>query len=251
MTAVLAVELRRLLARRLTRGLAALIVLAFTLAGVVVFLTESDPGFRLIDVRDALTGTSVQLVALAVVVAASFVGAEWHHGRIASTLTWEPRRRRLLGAKLAAVGGVTLVGSLLAQALLVGALIPAAVFRGTTEGADGAWLAGLVGLGLRIALLAALTAVVAFSLAMVLRSTAGALAVGAVYVIVVEPLLAALRPGVEPWQLATNGAQLVVGPGLDAPLGERSLAVAALVVAAYAAVALAAALALFVRRDVT
>ena len=252
MTGLLAVELRRLLARRLTRVFAALIVLAFVVAGLAVFFTaDGDPGPRVTDIRDALSNTSLQLVLVSVVVAASFIGAEWHHGTLATALTWEPRRVRLLVAKLVAVIAVTFVGAALAQALLAGALLPAGVFRGTTAGADASWAADLAGLALRVALLAGLMAVIGFALASLTRNTAGALAIAAAYAIVVEPLAAALRPGLQPWQLTSNGAHLVVGPGLDAPVDDRSLALAALVVAAYAAMALAVAVAVFARRDVT
>ena len=250
MTALVAVEIRRLLARRLARVLAALAVVGSALAGVIVFFADDD-GFHLTNLDDVFTGTSVPLVILSLVVGASFVGAEWHHGTIATTLTWESRRVPLLGGKLAAAVLGTGLAAVAVQAVLAGTLLPAAVFRGSTAGADGEWAMEVAGLALRIGALSGLAAGVGLSLATIGRNTAAALGAAFVYLYVVEQLIGNLRPGWRDWLLALNSAQIVAGPSIDAPLEERSIAVAALVVAAYAGAVFLVATALFQRRDVT
>src|SRR3954469_3289779 len=63
----------------------------------------NDPRFHFADhARDLLTGAATILMAVAVVLGASATGAEWQSGTFASLLTWEPRRQRVLAAKLLA-----------------------------------------------------------------------------------------------------------------------------------------------------
>ena len=63
----------------------------------------NDPRFHFADhPRDMLTAAAYIFMAVGLVLAASFVGAEWQAGTFASMLTWEPRRQRVLAAKLVA-----------------------------------------------------------------------------------------------------------------------------------------------------
>ena len=252
MTALLAVELRRIVARRLVRVFAALAVIGFAIAGVAVFFdsTEPDP-FQLVSLGDALEGTTGLLIAIAWVVGGSFIGAEWHQKTIGTTLTWEPRRLRLLAAKVVAAVAASAAGTVLLLALLGAALLPAALGRGTTEGADADWLGGVVMDVLRGGLAAGLGAAVGFSIAAIARNTAAALGVGFIYVYIVEIALRELRPGWEPWLFVYNMGVLVFGEPPDALLFGRSVLGAALIVTAYAGGLLALALFLFQRRDVT
>jgi hypothetical protein len=252
--ALLAAELDRFLSRRLVRVFVALFVVAFAVTGLAVFLDSGEePGFRVTELTDVLEGTSVSLALVAWVVAASFIGAEWHHGSLATTLTWEPRRVRLLVAKAAACSAVVALTTLLLQALLVAALLPAALARGTTVGADRAWAAELAATGIRVAVLAGLIAVVGFSLAAIAQNTAASLAAGFFWFYFVEQVLGFLRPGTRPWLLGVNAERLVLGSTSDALAvdGRASALAAGLLLVAYAGLVFAAALALFQRRDVT
>lgn len=150
-------------------------------------------------------------IAFAVIVAVAGIGAEWSAGTFASLLLWEPRRRRVLAAKLAAV---TLLGSVatavMALAFLGGAWVIAAT-RGSLAGAVGsATHRALLGGG-RGVVAAALLALIMGSVAVVVRSTAGALGLVAVYTVAIENVLRALRPSLARWELGTNVVALISG----------------------------------------
>ena len=127
MIALLRVELRRVTARRTTRAIAALALLGMVVAAVVVLVhsgrTTTETFFnengtvttqRVVDVffltnlTEVVRGLSPLGVVLAGVLGATFVGAEWHTGSMATTLTWEPRRIRLWAGK-ALAGAVDIV----------------------------------------------------------------------------------------------------------------------------------------------
>jgi hypothetical protein len=296
-TRLFVVESRRLLARRVVRLFALLILSGILIAGVTVFFRSNrpgpeevaaadaeqrefmrqclrgdigtpppgedpeewcrsfgftglqDPGFEYERVRDVFLGTTVPLVMLAWVIAASFVGADWHTGTMATTLTWEPRRLRLHAMKALAVLAILFLGFVLVQSVLGLSLLPAAAFRGTTEGADAAWLRDTSGVVLRGGFLAVVAGALGFSLASVARNTAAGVGIGFGYVVIAENLLAGLLPRLVPWLLVPNAIVFMGGP--DDIVPGRSSAEAAALLAAYAAVALVASTAVFRARDVT
>jgi ABC-type transport system involved in multi-copper enzyme maturation permease subunit len=257
MTALLLLEVHRMLSRRLVRLFGGLAVLGIVVAGVWVFVWASgrpDPAgadgpFRLVSVVEVLQGTSVPLVLLAWLLGASFIGAEWHHHTVATTLTWEPRRSRVIGAKVAAAVLVTFAGALVLQALLAAALVPAALFQGTTAGAGSGWLGELAGVGFRAAALAAVAAVLGFGAASIGRNTAAALGVGFAYLAIVENLLGSLRPAWRPWLLIGNSIVFVSGRE-QFEIAGRSVTEAGALLALYAAAVFLVAAVMFRRRDV-
>lgn len=304
MTALVGVELRRLLSRRLTRGFALLALLGIVIAGTVVFLRSHrdlgaaveqarierekalrecisgeafeippelrgpgfdreatcenaigdearDPRFRLEELTETFKGTTGPIVIAAWLLAASFIGAEWHAGTIATTLTWEPRRVRLFVAKALAAVVVAFAGTVGVQALLGGAVTPAAVLRGTTAGTDAAWFRELAGVVLRGAALASLASLIGFSIAAIGRYTAAALGVGFLYLGVLEGIIRGLRPGWIRWLVGDNAVTLVAGREMTFPATGRTALRAGLLLSAYALGAFAVAAALFRARDVT
>lgn len=303
MTTLVRIEVRRLLARRLTRVLALLALAGILVGGAVVFIRShreagvpvtqarvierngqklvecsdggfgmvagelpegmtpeefcastgfqaTDPRFHLTALRDAWLGLGGQLIVVAWLVGASFVGADWHFGTMTTQLTWEPRRTRLFVAKLIACVAVVFAGTILIELLLGAALAPAALLRGTTTGADGAWAAESIRLVLRVGVGCALASGIGYGLASIGRNTAAALGVGFFYLVLVEGLLRAYRPGWQKWLLGDNLTQFLNG-ARDSVVDGRSVAGSALVVGCYCVAALAAGMALFKRRDVT
>jgi ABC-2 type transport system permease protein len=215
------------------------------------FLGVTDPSFNLVDLDEIVGGTSVPLIILAWVIGATSVGAEWQKGTLQTMLTWEPRRLRLIGAKLAACAVVVALGFLFLEALLSLALWPAAAFRGSTVGADEQWLVGVVGVVSRGAAVAVFGASVGFAIATVGRNTAAALGVGFLYISVIEGLVRGLRPQLIPWLVADNAAVFITAQPETLGIVGRSTAEAGLLLCAYALVLCAAAAALFRARDVT
>lgn len=302
MTALLAIEVRRLLARRLTRILLALILLGIAVGAVVVFLRSNrdvaaaraaaleqrrgevqscmdgefgplpgegepgfdrraaceelvgvstqDPRFHLEFLPDIYLGTSVPAIILAWVLAASFLGAEWHAGTMTTWLTWEPRRMRVLIAKAVAAMATAFGLTVVLQLILGAALVPAAAVRGSMAGVDSAWAIEVAGVLARGAVAAALMALLGLSLAGLGRNTAAALGAGFVYLAVVENLVRGLRPQWTPWLLTDNTARFVVAGPPGFPPGRTTIE-SAIVITVYAAALFGAALVAFRTRDVT
>jgi hypothetical protein len=252
MSALLNVEVRRILARRLVRLFVALAVLGILTAGIAVYLTSSGgPQFELVNLTDIFKGTAVFLVLMAWLLAASFIGADWQSGALRTTLTWEPRRVRLLAAKViafAAVAGIGLVGLL---ALLGAALVPAATAHGTTAGADPPWLSSLISTALRIAALGGLAAVASISITMIGRRTSVAVGAGFLYLAVIEGVVRDTLPSLQEWLIGNNAAVLVDGHSVDAVAGGRSALEAGMYLVACAVVLLGAAAAWFRWRDIS
>jgi hypothetical protein len=254
---LLGVEIRRFLSRRLVRTIAALVVLGIAVAGVLVFVNHSadDPGaelFRITSLTDVFIGTGIPLFMLSWVLGASFAGAEWHTGMVGTVLTWEPRRFRVVLAKLGVAMVLGFVGTVVMQALVGVALFPTAELRGSTAGMDGVWWRDVAVTVLRSATVSAMAAGIGFSLAWVARNTGAALGIGFGYLLVVEQLLAGLRPRWQPWLLLVNMATFLSGETQEVSGGVSvSVGSAGLLLAAYSAGLALIATVLFLRRDVT
>jgi hypothetical protein len=255
-TALLAVEMRRLWSRRLVRVVIALACGGAVLAGVLVFANSragAGPreSFQFRWLTDLLAATSVPLLTLGWLVGASFIGADWHAGTITTQLTWEPRRLRVLAAKAAALAILVPIGCTAVMLVLGVALVPAAQWRGSFDGVDAQWSASLLSIAGRGALLALLAAEVGFAIASLARNTAAALTAGFIYLAVVESLVRALKPAWQPWLLTDNVGLFLTGQEAGVPsLGRTALDAGALLIG-YAALALVLAATLFRARDVT
>jgi ABC-type transport system involved in multi-copper enzyme maturation permease subunit len=247
MSRLLASEFRRFRSRRLVKALVALELLAIVATGVIVLLTQE---YDLVGLPDVLMGTSLVLVSVAWILGASAIGADWHAGHVTTILTWEPRRGRVMLAKIVASLTSVFVVSLTIQALLGAALAVAAAGAGSTTGADAAWLAESAGVALRVALLSTIFAGFGFGLASAGRNTAVALGVGFGYLVIVENLVRGLRPQWTPWLLTDNAGLFIVDSPIDFPMLGRSMVGAGLYLAAVGAVLLLAASGLFRTRDV-
>ena len=318
MRALLGVEVRRCLARRLTRVLVGAGVLAAATAGVVVFVnseeylaagsperearraaavaectasvrrgleieggmefrggggvvkggqlrpgdvreicessvpTEIDNSLHLTDLwsadgrDDSVWGvTSVFLGIGALIGAASMIGAEWKAGTVTTLLTWEPRRVRVVVAKLSAVALLAAAATVVLQLALAGALSPTMALKGTTSGADGEWLGAAAGGLARSAALTALAAVIGGGVAMIGRNTAAAMGAAFAYLAVGESILRAWKPQQSRWLLGENATIFLTGRRLDGAPFERPVALATVTLVAYTlAIATAAALSL-------
>lgn len=255
MTGLLVAEIRRFTSRRLFHLLAALLLAAVVAAAVVTAVESSqslvqgvDDRFVYLDVIDASRSVSLVLFVLGLVISASFVGAEWSSGSITTMLTWEPRRSRVYTAKTLVAALMIGVGTVATLAFLAVIFLPVAAFRGTTEGLDGSTWWTLAGIWARGAGVAAFGACVGSALATMTRNTAGAIGVFFGYSLVIENILAAIRDGrLQPWLLIHVLAHALG----NAPLLQAPTISSAVLLPIYAAAVLAAALAVFQRRDVT
>jgi ABC-2 type transport system permease protein len=225
--------------------------------------------YHLWDLGNLLQGVSFLLVAGALAVGASFVGAEWHTGSMTTLLTWEPRRLRVLVAKTIAIAAVAFVVTIGLQLLLSLVLTLVAVTRGDTTETGGSWLRSVIGSGLRISAMASGASVMGLAVAMIGRNVAAALGGIFVYVAVVEGILRGLRMKLGLWLLGDNVGIFITGRprtffdqtesspvlgGQSTTFSQaqiRTVGQAAMIVALYAAVLLVAAAWSFRARDVT
>lgn len=152
-------------------------------------LTEyyQDPRFHFADhAKDLLTGAAYILMMVGLVVAASAVGAEWQSGTFASLLTWEPRRQRVLLAKMVApVVLMTVVAAALGALLLAGADLAAAT-RGTTAGTTAQLRHELLSMSGRVLGLVALVTLLGAALAALTRHTVAVVGVVGGYLVAGE-----------------------------------------------------------------
>jgi ABC-2 type transport system permease protein len=112
-----------------------------------------------------------------VVLGASALGAEWQSGTFASLLTWEPRRQRVLAAKLAAPVIATAALTAVVLPLITAGAWLAADLRGTTSGTTGhVWASSAAQYGRSVVLLALVT-LIASGIAGLTRHTVAALGV--------------------------------------------------------------------------
>jgi ABC-type transport system involved in multi-copper enzyme maturation permease subunit len=265
MTALLAVEVRRALSRRLVRVLVLIALLGIVVIAVGAFVS-SDP-----DASDAFSpgdiwsseveddgsgdagivgGVSFLFLLMALLGGASFVGAEYKAGTITTLLTWEPRRLRVIAAKLIAAAAVAAVLFVVLEAALAAALSPAAIVRGTGfDNAPDDFYRTLGGFLFRGALLTAGCAVLGSAIATVGKNTTAALAAVLGYLVIVEQILRGLRPGWHAWYLAENMGIVLTGEGIDDVA--RSVPGAAAALLFYLAVFITVTLVVFGRRDVT
>lgn len=212
-----------------------------------------NPTFRLTTLGEIYEGMSIPLIILGLAFGASFIGAEWHHGTITATLTWDPRRVMVFVGKALAAMVAVILAALAIQAILGVMLWVVAVVRGSTEGAGLAWFWETLGSASRGALIAGLAAMLGFAIASGARNTTTALIIGLVYFAVAESLIRGLRPAWQPWLVGDNAAAFVTGDPAQVFMtgGARSTVTSLLVVVAYAAVAVGLGAAWFRSRDVT
>jgi hypothetical protein len=160
---------------------------------------------------DGLTGaqgTVFATAALAFLLGATFIGAEWSGRSIVALLFWEPRRLRVMAAKLGVLVGATAVLAVLAQAAWYGGARFLAATRGTSVVPDGFWsdYLGIAGRGVFVVVAAAL---LGFGIANAVRHTAASLGVGFLYFAVIENMVRGLRPTWQPWLLTENAIAFV------------------------------------------
>ena len=153
---------------------------------------------------NTLMSGSYVLAAVAFLVGAGFVSAEFSSGSMANWLTFEPRRMRVYASKLGAAGlglapvTVALIGLLTAGVwLIVG-------HYGSTAGTTAKVWGDIGEMGGRSVALALVAAMAGAALGMLLRHTAAVIGVAAAYLILVEGVFGGALQGAQPWLLRVN-----------------------------------------------
>jgi ABC-2 type transport system permease protein len=264
---LLLTEMRRALHRRLVWILIGLAIALSLTGGLIAFL-DSAGGLTAAHLRGDdphpavmanwwvagggeswIAGGAFFLLIGGMIGGASVAGAEWRFGTVATTLTWEPRRSRLLTARIAAAALLAAAIALALQVVSLVLLMPAVALNGTSAGTDLDWWIGLGTSLLRVSALTALAAVLGLAIANLGRNTTAALASICGWLLVVEGLIRALRPGWSLHLLSENIAVVLTWAPLDGDVPSHSPGRAVVTLVAYTALPVLAALAVFHRRD--
>jgi hypothetical protein len=178
------------------------------------FFLQPEPFSLSSDGDDGAVSVAALSAALAFLVGATFVGAEWSSRSMVALLFWETRRPRVIGAKLLVTAAAAAALGLVMQALWLGmATLLQAVAGDRISPPAGFW-PDLLGTSGRGVLLAVFAGLLGFGLTNLLRNTGAATGVAFVYLAIVENAVRALRPAWQPWLLTNDAAALVVPGGL-------------------------------------
>lgn len=158
-------------------------------------------------------GVAIVSAALAFVIGATYVGAEWSTRSMVALLFWEPRRLRVVGVKLGVTLLVSIMIGVLGQALWWAAAQVLARTRGTTDVPEG-FAAEVLALQGRAVLLVVLTGLMGFAAANLIRNTGAALGVAFAYFVILENAVRALAPSLQPFLLSNAAIALVLPGGL-------------------------------------
>lgn len=209
--------------------------------------------------KGLVPGVSIAAVALAAILGASFIGAEYKYGTIETTVLWEPRRLRVLSSKLGAIAISAFIIHILLLSLLVLAMMPAALWRGSTAGVDSEFWLGLLGVVVRGGIGAAAVAAIALSVSVMTRNTVGGVAVLLGYTAISPMISFTLLKSFRPYELTenmaafTNGGEVgrFVGSGYEIQaVYSHGVPGSAIRVAIYVAIFVTIALVIFRRRDI-
>ena len=183
------------------------------IGGVESFLSKAPFDLASAGTNGAL-GFAGLASALAFVIGATWIGAEWSTRSIVALLFWAPRRMRVMGTKLAVlVAGATVFG-VAAQVgwLTMAGILDAAV--GLDEPLPEGFWSILLQTQARGVLLVVLAAVIGFGLTSIVRNTGAALGIAFLYVVAVQLVLGGIKPSWSQWMLGTNAVGLVKEDGL-------------------------------------
>lgn len=147
---------------------------------------------RFADITEILLGTGFIVLLFGATLGATLGGADWSAGSMATLLTWQPSRTKVLVARAVSVVAIVLVITVFAQAVLVAGLAVLVAFRGTFDHTPDGFAADLVMTIARLSAVACVFGLMGLSLATIGRSTVAGLGVFLGYLIVVEGFLSNL-----------------------------------------------------------
>lgn len=240
-------ELERLRSRRLLKVLLLLVSLGFLIAGM--FRLAGISSVHLENEIATAEEVSGLLVLVFVIVGATAIGAEWPNRSITGSLTYEPRRGRLLAAKLAAAILIAFVGAIFLELVLLLFTLPAVFVDGSTQGVDASWWLDYAGALARAGFVCAFGATFGLAIGTIGRNSGAALGVAFLYFAVLESLLRVWEPDIAELLIGDNMG--IVATGETTGFGyERSGVTAAVTLVVYGALLFGTALVFFRRRDI-
>ncbi|MGH8793026.1 MAG: ABC transporter permease subunit [Stackebrandtia sp.] len=134
--------------------------------GVLVFEDEAEDQIIFLGVIFALCG---------LLMASSFVGAEWTSGGMTNLLLWQPRRQPVFFSKFGAALTCVLGVAMLYSVVHMGALLLISAVRGEVGTLDGAWWGDQTEMVLRLLAIVVVAVAFGMGLAMIGRRTVAAI----------------------------------------------------------------------------
>lgn len=162
--------------------------------------------------RAGVLGVAAATAALAFLLGATYVGAEWSTRSMVALLFWEPRRLVVMASKLTVLVGATALLGVLAEGLWLLAARVLAAARGTTAVPQHLTSELLTSAG-RGVVLVVLFALLGFGIANLLRNTAAAFGFAFVYFAILETVLRQVRPAWQPYLLTDSAVALLLKGG--------------------------------------
>jgi len=269
-------ESKRFWMRRMTWYFPAILSLVILIGAIIAyFVITNDDKITVNFVHDiagglhapTVLGPTVTLIQImAFVVGASFVGADIKTGMLEHLLTWEPRRLRLLVARIIAGAWGSAVLSLAVSVWTVASMYAMAVSAGTAGGPTGEfWVAVGASIG-RTALAAGLFCTLGLSITLVLNNSIGSIVGFVIYWFVVENVvMTTFLPKVGVYLPVRNTSAFASGQPIERMDGSvfssqpgqlefievHDYRVAGLLMAGYVGLAFAGAAMVFSRRDIS
>jgi ABC-2 type transport system permease protein len=238
-------ELRKLFALPTPRWTLAATVAAVAIAALVAALAGPGKGEDLLPVQ---LGIGLTTSIAAIVLGAWMIGVEYGQKTLRRALTADPRRPRLLLAKLAVVLGAVTVATLVLVAVSAPAFSAIASAHGESMPVRESLEYGLAALLNNL-----VYATVGFALALVTRSMAGGMALALAFAFVIDSGLSVI-PTVGDYSLSAAVLELMAGISGDRvngmPSGEPEIARGLAVTAAWLTALLGVSVARFTRSDV-
>lgn len=218
-------EFRRLMSRRMTlafpAGLAALMVGGIVIAYFVIS-NDDDNNPNLVDdiaggvdLDDYFVPIAVLLPLMAFVIGSSYFGADVKTGMIEQILTWEPRRMRLLAARLVSsvIGVAVLVAGLAVLYVILTFVLAGLV--GTTDGTTGEFWANVIEAILRLAVAGGLFCVFGLGVTVMTNNSLASIVGFVIYWFIIDNLIAAFLPRVSVLSPITNATAFASGRDVE------------------------------------
>ena len=264
-------EFKRLMSRRMTLafpiGLAALMVGGIVIAFFVISNDDDNSPNLVEDIAggvgldDYFIPIAILLPLMAFVIGSSYFGADVKSGMIEQILTWEPRRMRLLAARLvSSVIGVAILVAILAVFYVMLTFVLAGLV-GTTDGTTGEFWGNVVKAVLRIAAAGGLFCVFGLGVTVVTNNSLASIVGFVIYWFIIDNLIAAFLPRVSVLTPITNATAFANGSDVERVEGSvfveevetvvsHGWVAAGFILAAWAFLMFATGAFLFARRDI-
>ncbi|MDQ1641936.1 MAG: hypothetical protein QOJ90_1287 [Actinomycetota bacterium] len=175
------------------------------------------------DLPATAIAVGVATAALAFLIGATYVGAEWSSRSMVALLFWEPRRLRVMSVKLGVLAAAAALLGVLGQLIWLATAEILQSTRGAPTHLPAHFWSDLVAQEGRTILFVVLMGLLGFGIANLIRNTGASMGVGFVYFAIVENAVRVARPRWQEWLLTDNIAGLLSKGGYRLPVDSAAV----------------------------